>query len=378
MLSKKQIINIVSIVFIMGLCSGPAVAFEDILFSPAIKSNQCRSSALLDVSRSGDRLVAVGERGHILFTDDTGSSWQQATVPATANLNAVDFVSPQHGWAVGHEAVVLHSRDGGQTWEKQLDGFEAAKISLSAGKKRLSDLEAKQASGELDLSAEIDLAAWRLEEAQRDISVGPAKPLMDVWFKNEQEGFVVGAYGYLYRTMDGGKTWMDAATLIDNPDGMHLYAIDSVKGGDIYIAAEEGNVFRSRDGGDTWELLDLNYGGGLFGVVGSHTEGRVYIFGLRGNVFQSDDSGQSWRRLETGTLSTFFSGIALPNGGALFVGQDGVIISCDGTVCRRIPRKDRTTLTAAAALGGGRLLLLSMCGDDEISVPETAEGLAKR
>ena len=65
----------------------------------------------------------------------------------------------------------------------------------------------------------IDDATWRLEEAERDMRVGPAKPFMDVWFKNDSEGFVVGAYGYFFRTGDGGLTWEDYASRLENIDG---------------------------------------------------------------------------------------------------------------------------------------------------------------
>ena len=90
---------------------------------------------MLAITRAGARLVAVGERGSILLSDDSGVSWRQAKVPVSVTLTAVQFPNAKAGWAVGHLGVVLHSADGGETWAKQLDGREAASLVLEAAKK---------------------------------------------------------------------------------------------------------------------------------------------------------------------------------------------------------------------------------------------------
>src|SRR5690606_34448929 len=81
----------------------------------AIESTRAASSLLLDVTHAGERLVAAGDRGHILYSDDGGASWTQAKVPTRQLLTAIYFTDAQHGWAVGHDALVLASTDGGQT-----------------------------------------------------------------------------------------------------------------------------------------------------------------------------------------------------------------------------------------------------------------------
>src|SRR4029079_5611384 len=74
------------------------------------------------LARAGQRIVAVGQRGHVLYSDDAGKSWKQATVPVSSDLVAVPFPDATHGWAVGHDGVVLHTDDAGVTWTRQLDG----------------------------------------------------------------------------------------------------------------------------------------------------------------------------------------------------------------------------------------------------------------
>ena len=83
---------------------------------PAVLSLKASTSLLIDVTRAGDRLVAVGARGHIVYSDNQGESWLQAPVPVRQLLTAVDFVDEKHGWAVGHDSLILHTSDGGETW----------------------------------------------------------------------------------------------------------------------------------------------------------------------------------------------------------------------------------------------------------------------
>ena len=57
---------------------------------------------------------------------------------------------------------------------------------------------------------------FSLENLQADLEIGPVNPFLDVWFENENNGFVVGAYGMFLRTTDGGKTWK---TQLDSAGG---------------------------------------------------------------------------------------------------------------------------------------------------------------
>ena len=87
-----------------------------------MQMKKAATSLLLDVASAGDRLVEVGERGHILYSDNKGQSWVQARVPTSVMLTRVFFVTPTMGWAVGHDGNVLFTQDGAVTWELQRNG----------------------------------------------------------------------------------------------------------------------------------------------------------------------------------------------------------------------------------------------------------------
>ena len=75
-------------------------------------------SLILDGTMAGDAIVVVGERGHILKSVDQGRSWQQVIVPTRATLTAVTFIDAKNGFAVGHDALILRSQNGGQSWQR--------------------------------------------------------------------------------------------------------------------------------------------------------------------------------------------------------------------------------------------------------------------
>src|SRR3546814_9158629 len=75
----------------MSLVCAPLASaeFTDPLDAPAITSALAEHGLINGLARAGKRLVAVGERGHILYSDDQANTWQQASVPVRSALTAV-------------------------------------------------------------------------------------------------------------------------------------------------------------------------------------------------------------------------------------------------------------------------------------------------
>ena len=177
---------------VLGAAPVFAGGFVDPLDAPALASPRAAHSQLLAIVRAGNRLVTAGMRGHVLYSDDEGLSWTQATVPVSVTLTALAFPTAQQGWAVGHSGVVLHTGDGGATWELQFDGRRAPAemIGFYAG-----------------LAAGGNDAAARLaEELPINWQDGPEQPWLGVWFENERHGFVAGAFDLMLETQDGGRS----------------------------------------------------------------------------------------------------------------------------------------------------------------------------
>jgi photosystem II stability/assembly factor-like uncharacterized protein len=224
-----------------------------VLHTPATVVPYANQEAILGAVNTGKRLVAVGEHGVILLSDDGGRSFHQArSVPTQAQLNAVTFVG-QQGWAVGQWGVILHSADGGDTWSLQ----------------------------------------------RSDASVD--QPLFSTYFLDDQHGFAVGLWSLFLKTDDGGKTW--AAVKIPVQPGMKVKTpnFNQIFGdgkGALFIAAERGYVLRSTDGGQTWTYLSTGYDGSFWaGCVDA--AGNVVVGGLRGSIYVSADRGETWTKAST-------------------------------------------------------------------------------
>ena len=314
----------------LGVVSTPLIAVEDVLNTASVKSVMAKDNLLLDLAKAGQRIVAVGSRGHILFTDDKGESWQQANVPISVMLTAVSFVDSWNGWAVGHSGVILHTADAGENWQVQFDGDQANKMIITQSEQLLAkmqaELEVLPEDEQEDLVYEIEEAEFALEDARFDAEVGASKPLLDVLFSSKDEGFVVGAYGYIFKTNDGGKTWANYGSRVDNPDRFHLNAISHIGDGTLLAVGEAGVIFRSTDSGETWEGVESPYNGSFFGVTGTGDKDVALVFGLRGNLFRTEDAGDTWSSIDAGTESTLMSADSNGKGFMSIVGNSGTVL----------------------------------------------------
>lgn len=336
-------ILIASAVVVVGFHAPAASApFDSSLDVPAMKSAIAARSPLDGIAQAGERLVAVGVRGHILFSGDAGASWEQVPAPVSSDLTATYFPTPEQGWAVGHAGVVLHTGDGGRTWSKQLDGRQAATLIGET-------YEARAKGGDPE-------ATRVLEEARRMASDGPDKPFLDVWFQDDQTGFVVGAFNLILKTVDGGKSWEPWLDRIENPNGFHLYSIRGGADG-VYIAGEQGLVLKLDPKAQRFVALPSSYRGTFFGVLTG--PGTVLVYGLRGNAFMSSDAGRTWVKSQTGVETGLQGGTVLRDGRILLVSQGGqVLVSADAGRSFQVAKLPATSPLAAAAPGAGSAVVL--------------------
>lgn len=276
------------------------------------------SEMILAATRAGQRLVAVGDHGVVLLSDDDGRSYRQArTVPTSATLTGVSFSDARNGWAVGHLGVILHTSDGGETWVLQ----------------------------------------------RSDTSVD--QPLFSVYFTDAEHGVAAGLWSLLLITADGGHVWKQVV-LQPPPGGKHadrnLFAIFSNHKGSLFIAAERGAVLRSDDQGASWSYLDTG-ARGSFWTGCALPDGSLLVAGLRGHVYRSSDNGQTWNAVPSGTESSITDTIE-DDAQVVAVGLDGVELrSRDGGHTFSVKqRDDRLALTTLVAAADGALRLFSMNG----------------
>jgi photosystem II stability/assembly factor-like uncharacterized protein len=304
-------------------------------------------SLLLDGQVIGERIIVVGERGHILISEDHGVSWQQQEVPTRANLTSVFFIDPANGWVAGHDSIILQSRDGGRHWQQ----------------------------------------VYADPEDER--------PIFDLWFRDMNHGYAVGAYGLFLTTVDGGKSWQsldfNPATLVANggeaDDGsddeideeswgidFHLNQVAATPNGRILITAEAGNIYRSDDASRSWLSLPSPYEGSFYGSL-PLSQTSLLAFGLRGHLFRSEDTGNSWRPVDSGTQATLNDGIRLHDGRIVLVGLAGTLLisNDDGHSFTLHAQADRAGIAKVLQADDKGLILIGEHGVKRLDLTLTEE-----
>lgn len=326
-----------------------SAAFRDPLDTPAGMVGRPGERPMHALAKAGSHLVAVGPRGVIVVSADNGKSWTQSPSPVQSDLVAVQFPSANKGWAVGHDGVVLHSADAGKTWKKQLDGRTAKALFIAYYKKTGADAESAS-------------YASALAAIEQNYKAGPSLPFLDVWFDDDQHGFVVGAFGMVIATADGGQTWAPWLDRIDNPD---LLSLNAIRGGDggVYVVAERGGIFRLDRAQRRFVHVATGYAGSFFGVAVS--DKAVLAYGLRGAVYRSADQGQRWEAIPVASQATISAGAVLAGSGEFVLANNSgevLIGNSAGTAFVVKKTGSAARYTSLVALPDGAVLMSALEG----------------
>ena len=275
---------------------------------------------LLDGARAGAEIVVVGERGAILRSPSGTGTWQPVASPTRATLTGISFApASQHGWAVGHDALILATADGGHTWRKQFQGEN-------------------------------------LEDS-----------FLDVLALDSQHAIAVGAYGLFATTSNGGTTWSPRKL---NDDDYHFNRISVGPTGTLYLAGEHGTLLRSIDRGVKWVSIAAPYEGSFYGVL-PLDERMLLAYGLRGHVFRSSDDGATWQPVPVPRPVSFATAAVLRDGVIVLAGQArGMMLSRDsGQSFLPFPNAPTTAIAELISLSGGSLLALGEAGASVLEAP---------
>ena len=280
---------------------------------------------LLDGARAGDQVVAVGERGAIVRFDEHGRGWTEVPRVVPATLTGISFASgpvtsvAQRGWAVGHDASILATTDGGRRWSKQYQGDN-------------------------------------LQDS-----------FLDVLALTPEHVIAIGGYGLFVETRDGGKTWASRAI---SKDDFHLNRVTRGATGTLYLAGEHGTLLRSRDAAATWEDIRTPYTGSFYGILPLDRQ-TLLAYGLRGHVFRSVDDGATWSAIPTPQPVLLASAVKLKSDLILLAGYAGtLLISRDDGKSFSALDSPTKAIAELIELPDGNVLALGEAGAAVIAAPK--------
>ena len=307
--------RIAGILLALFCVTGVAFAAEGPAPRSALKVPLATKAVFLDIAKAGERVVAAGERGIVVYSDDAGTSWTQADVPVRSTLTALTFVDDTTGYAVGHDAVILKTTDAGASWS--LVNFEPE-------------------SGNV---------------------------MLNVRFRDARTGYVVGSNGQLWITQDAGTKWDRHTLAVEDWYQNHIFDIVWRPDGVTLAVAEKGVLYRSPDGRTDFAPVASPYQGSYFGAL-TVAGGKFLIYGMNGHVFVSGDAGTSWNPVQTHTEQFLLDATNLVDGRVLIVGAGGTLLTVDpqSANAQVVHRADGAGITAVLVAGDSAYLASVMGG----------------
>lgn len=270
----------------------------------------------------------AGEKGTILYTQDGGDTWEAQESGTEADIKSLAFVNEKTGWAVGNGGTIIHTEDAGKTWFAQGD------IKSTLNKVYFVNEKEGWAVGSEGTVLHTSDGGKHWEKQD----VGIKRSIASLYFLNAQTGWIL-AGDEVYRTKDEGKTWEKSLLTAETPkagtaggsyiiSGMEKGIPEDWWQGDIFFVndnqgwAVEGlwNIFKTKDGGKTWEAKDFGYMSYGLGNIFFTDEKKGCAAGS--TIICTEDGGKSWKerlgvapgaREEIGGLTVSIWGLNSPD-----------------------------------------------------------------
>lgn len=265
---------------------------------------------------------------------------------------AVDFDGAT-GYVVGAGGAVMKTTDGGVTW-----------VPVKQDKTRLALMDISVEGEHLIATAQLGQILVRRGDGEwKKIETGSPMRLLAVDHNASGKGIVVGQFGTIMVTEDGGASWQPVTPPWDEWSelgfGAQLYDVTLDDSGQITVVGEFGYVLRSHDMGKTWTLAHEGEAT-LNGMVLEPGGSVGYAVGQVGTVLKTTDGGKSWTKLDLGfkehITDNLLSVDVLDNGDVIVVGIRSMLIgSNNGSTWQKIKAGDiqTTWYVDVAAAGKG-------------------------
>jgi photosystem II stability/assembly factor-like uncharacterized protein len=305
----------------LGVLVGCHAETEDL---PLIDRKIAIADKFYDVQALEEKkAIIVGYGGKILMTSDMGMTWERRESGTRRGLYSVDFVDGMTGWISGQDGLILHTVDGGKTWQRQKSGTSLYLFGLDF----VTQQEGWVVGDQATYMHTVDGGkTWKLhkfsasENLSEDEELVAADPILyAVQFIDANTGWIVGEFGKIYHTKDGGKTWTEqqesllrggtvqvggraVTRAIDIPTFFGVHFVDTRNG---LVAGLDGTVARTSDGGENWKFQEFDIDPQIPLVDPLFQPYMMrditgWALGAAGHVVRQADLSEPWRRPKLG------------------------------------------------------------------------------
>ena len=231
--------------------------------------------------------VFFGHHGGIMLSNDAGVTWQDGALRGVDVMQqAIGLADPPRHYVAGHDVFSV-STDGGQTWQAQLTDLPSVDLHTFAGSPADPNrLYAVPAGLGLFTSAHGG-ATWNAATLPLGAET---QPIALAVAPNDPNTLYLARNGDVSISHDAGATWQTQS----GPDGI-VVALAVAPDADetLYAATNRGLLRRAPDG--SWMRLPVEPDGMVVAVaVSPALPGRVAIIDQQGNFYRSDDGGMDW------------------------------------------------------------------------------------
>ena len=244
-----------------------------------------------------DRGWAVGSHGTLLFTKDSGKSWQAKPQPTEDVIRDLYFADELNGWLLCERniydlksndeprAYLMRTTDGGEHWKRT--DLRGANVDARLMRALFSPSGRGWAFGEggAIYTTHDSGANWiKLQAPTRYLLLGGD-------FIDESSGWLVGAGATILQTSDGGETWHQGT--LASATSIRFNAVSFVDLRRGWAVGSDGAIYRTVNGGRSWQpqasgvatdLLDVKF---LDAVEG-------WAVGAEGTLLHTSDGGLHW------------------------------------------------------------------------------------
>jgi photosystem II stability/assembly factor-like uncharacterized protein len=308
-----RLLSLATLLLSLAACHG------DVEMTPLIDRKIYLTDKFYDVKPlSADKAIIAGYGGKILLTGDGGRSWEVVQSGTDGAIYNIAMVDESNGWAVGQIGTVLKTTDGGKSWQKVDAGTQSTLFSVYAPTPQRMIAVGERATV---ISTDDGGATWKsvkIESKQAEagsdeamvgltdaemIAQDPA--LYDVKFVDDKNGWIVGEFGKIMHTTDGGATWTEqqeslvGEEIVDALDLPTFYGIDCSSPTACTVVGLDGKIAATTDGGKTWsfEKVEGNFTEPLF-TVQLFPDGTGWAAGVAGEVMRRENG--VWKPYDLG------------------------------------------------------------------------------